>query len=372
MRLVHYYRDLTRPSGVTAAIAAWQEASSAAGIDTIALHNGEFGDWGMPGTVVKHVGRGRQKQVPRLRAHLRKGDVLILHEGWVTSNYVAALSARLASIPYIVVPHGVYEMPIRAALVAENYGRLQAERQYLQSAAAVHAFFETEQCLAKSIAPSAKTIVYPTGFEVPKERWTGGGNYYAWFGRYAPDHKGIDRMFRALAAVPPHERLPLQMRGVDYQDGKRTTNEMVSQMGLQEWVSVGPPVQGDDKLEFLRQCDAFLFPSRWESQGIALLEAMALGTPAVISDSIHIAPSIRAAAAAEVVDFNDSHSSAAALTRARRAPELAANSRRYVAEQLSWPGIIEGYKATVETMARTASNSHACAPRGRPSSVSRG
>ena len=65
-------------------------------------------------------------------------------------------------------------------------------------AAAVHVFFESEIDDVRTIAPKASFITVPTGFDVPKDEWSGGGGYLSWIGRIDPVHKGLDVLVRAI------------------------------------------------------------------------------------------------------------------------------------------------------------------------------
>jgi glycosyltransferase involved in cell wall biosynthesis len=347
VRIVHYYRDLTRPSGVTAAIAAWQKAAMDAGVETTAFHNGEFGDWHLPGKEIAHFGRGRQGQIPILAQHLREGDLLVLHEGWVTSNLIAARTARLASVPYVVVPHGIYESPIRQDLKGEAFGRLAAERRYLTLARGVHVFHETEKELVLAVAPNAKPFVGPTGYEASSVGWTGGGGYLAWFGRYSVQHKGLDLLLHAYASIQPSERLPLRLRGVDYFGGKLETERLVSHLGLNDWVSVGHQIGDLEKAKFLSECEWFLFPSRWESHSIALLEALSMGVPVVLNSSIHIARRLKEVSAAKVIDFSVSQDLSRALAAIEERPDISRGATGYIRQDLAWPKIMATYVAAV-------------------------
>lgn len=336
MRIIHYYRDIYRSSGVTTAIKGWQSAALQAGVESIALHAGSDQQWSLPNLHVPHFGRGRQFQIPNLTGHLREGDVLFLHEGWVTSNVAAARQALSGKVPYIVVPHGVYEPSILLDLKRPVSIRRHLERRMLEGAAAVQTFYDSESDYVKNIAPNATTFSIATGIDLPPYQWTGGGNYLAWFGRYSVQHKGIDNMLAAYAAIPSEYRLPLRLRGVDYKGGKSEVMRIVDSLRIGSDVSVGDPILGEEKIRFLCEAEGFLFPSRWESQGIALLEALGAGVPSLVSSSIHLASELEGASASLVVDFSDHASAAQAIRKITGNTAVGANARKYVQAGLAW------------------------------------
>jgi glycosyltransferase involved in cell wall biosynthesis len=90
--------------------------------------------------------------------------------------------------------------------------------------------------------------------------------------------KGHDTLFRALAGVPPPWRL--SVIGTGSQD--RELKELAEELGIASRVYF----LGDrsDVGGLLAEADLFLFPSRWEGMGLALIEAMAHGVPVLASD----------------------------------------------------------------------------------------
>src|SRR5688572_7927734 len=112
-RVVHYYpRALSDRSGVTAAIRLWEAAAARSGYETTLLHASK----GEAGHVV-HSGGRRPTFIPwGLGKRLRSDDLLVLHEGWTLSNVFAAAVARRRRIPYVTMPHGVYEPGVMRGL----------------------------------------------------------------------------------------------------------------------------------------------------------------------------------------------------------------------------------------------------------------
>lgn len=348
MRIVHYYRDAGRPSGVTTALQGWQQAALAAGLDSILYFNGQ-GDWPLPHRTIKHVGAGRQTQVP-VELPLRPGkDILVLHEGWMTSNYIAARLSRTAHVPYILVPHGVYEPQVMTSLRMRPPRELLLERTLLKHAAAVHVFYEGEVELVRRLYFHQHIFVLPTGFEplATKEPTSIKKGYIAWHGRYDLDHKGLDRLLYAYTTIPAAARPPLRLRGVDYKGGLTSLRDLAARLGLGSEATFGPPIHGPEKVRFLRNASAYVFPSRWESQGIALVEALAEGLPTLVSDTIQMAPLLSHDSAAIVIDMNTSAQLAEGLSTIRMRTDLGIAAQRFVAERLSWAIIREHYRSFV-------------------------
>lgn len=373
MRFVSYYaRAISDSSGVTAALWAWANALTAAGQEVVVVHAGgprrspdaALDVRGVTDMTVCHLGRGRSTHMPvGLQRVLRRGDILLLHEGWVVSNQVAAAISLASSVPYIVVPHGVYEPGILASLKPPRPIRTLLERAMLERALAVHVFWDSERELVRAVAPGARTIVVPTGFSGVGPPGTGGGGYVGWLGRYDPVHKGLDLLLEGLATIDPAARPVLRMHGPDYNGGFAATRAVVDRLGLGPWVQLRGPVHGDEKRDFLARADGYVHPSRWESHSIALLENLAIGVPSVVSSAIHIAPALRAADAAIVAAPTPEGLAAGLLALPGATPGLRIRGAAFVRDEFAWPVVTRRFVDGVGQLL-AATRTQASAPPG--------
>jgi len=364
VRIVHYYPTAREDSGVTLALWSWARAQARAGIDVAVLHGGSSLEPGRrlsaddeptPGlaeSVVPHRGIGRLTRHPvALERWLRRGDILILHEGWVPANHVAAGAARRAGIPYVVMPHGVYEPAWRSYLRPPLRLREHFERRLLERAAAVHAFFDSELPGIRRLAPGASFIVLPTGFDVPDAHWVGGGGYLSWVGRYDPRHKGLDILIDALVLLPAERRPRLRLHGYDFRGGLEALRRRIADRAIGDCVHLGGVISGPAKTEFLRHADGYVHPSRWESYGIALVENLALGVPCVVSSSVHLASDLTEYDAAILTEPNPRDLADALLRLGQDPRGTGVNGRRLVSERLNWANIIPAFVASTEHLA---------------------
>lgn len=359
-RIVHYYPGAAGHSGVTFALWSWARAQARSGAEVCVLHapgaaentSVRFvpGDHcaGLTSHPVPHAGRGRATQRPvGLERYLGRDDLLVLHEGWVTSNLVAAAAARRARVPYIVMPHGVYERAWMRYLKPPLWLRQQLERRLLEGAAAVHVFFASEIADAARIAPSAAFITVPTGFDVPESQWTGGGGYLAWIGRIDPVHKGLDTLAAAVASLPPSRRPRMRLRGYDYKGGVERLRRVIAACGVGRWIQVDGPLGGADKMRFLQQADGYVHPSRWECHSMALLENLALGVPCLVSRRIHIAPTLEQSSAAVLADPREPAIAAGLSTLADERPAIAPRGRALIAHAFNWERLIPQFEQSL-------------------------
>jgi glycosyltransferase involved in cell wall biosynthesis len=299
LRVVHYYaRYLAHPSGVTDSLNHWAQASMRAG-DTVRILSAprrgrDSNEFALRAETrqIRHLGWGRGTWIPLgLYGALRNADLLVLHEGWVLSNFVAALIARVRNVPYVVMPHGVYERQIVNNQRDVSSIRARLDRWILRRAAAVHVFYAGEtQVIAEFEPRIANFIVVPNGAEPLsiEATWRGDGDYFLWMGRFDVFHKGLDNLLGYWAKLP-EPRPNLRLVGPNFMDGRERIARLVSELGLAESVTLHGRVSGEEKDRLLAECRAYLHPSRWESCSIMLLEALSAGVPALVSSTIHAA-----------------------------------------------------------------------------------
>ncbi|TFC05568.1 glycosyltransferase [Cryobacterium adonitolivorans] len=346
-RVLHYYaRYLEHPSGVTDSLNHWAEASIAAGDDVSILAaqptGGDRNEFAFEGVVktIPHWGRSRGTWVPiGLLRELKRGDILVLHEGWVLSNVVAGAIARIRGARIVVMPHGVYEQQIVANQRDLLGIRARMDRWLLGRASAVHVFYGGEKTVVREFAPSVtRFITVPNGTtEVPADAmWNGAGDYFLWIGRFDLFHKGIDNLLEFWARLP-QPRPKLRLVGPDFQNGRAAALAMVDRLGLGDSVDIGGRVTGAAKDELLASCLAYVHPSRWESCSIMLLEAAAAGVPSLISDSIHAAHELGPLRVLRSVDFtDDTVDGQATLESVAGNRELAGSAFDWAATEARW------------------------------------
>jgi glycosyltransferase involved in cell wall biosynthesis len=115
---------------------------------------------------------------------------------------------------------------------------------------------------------------------------------FAYLGRLHVEHKGLDLVVKAFARIVSHTKTYLVLAGPDWAGGRRTVEQLASLLGCGERVRFLGSQIGAAKWSTLRMADAFVSPSRWESFGIAQVEAMGLGLPTILSTAGNIAQEV--------------------------------------------------------------------------------
>jgi hypothetical protein len=115
-------------------------------------------------------------------------------------------------------------------------------------------------------------------FKLPREH-----KNLLYVGRLHPE-KDVTSLIRAAPLIlRRHPQAHFLIVGSGREDAK--LKDLAHDLGVSEHVTFFGRLRGQDLVEAFNACDLFVLPSRAESQGIVVLEAMACGKPLLISDS---------------------------------------------------------------------------------------
>ena len=201
-------------------------------------------------------------------------------------------------------------------------------------------------------APAGSEVVLngvtPSDFAAPRPE----GHYILAAARLV-QQKGLDTLLRAYASARSEldgKQLVIAGDGPD----RLELEALAAELGLNGSISFRGAVSRVQIAELLQGADAFAFPSRYEPFGIALLEAMAAGVPAVAANFGGIPEFATDGENALLVPVDDPAALAEALVRLTREPELArrlAAGGRREAELLTWETLTGTYESVYRRVA---------------------
>jgi glycosyltransferase involved in cell wall biosynthesis len=252
---------------------------------------------GLPAVEVGTSGTFRVVRLATSRARF-VGTWLYMRElsRWFARNRVdLAYVSMLKHDAYVVVGEGArrgFPVVLRPEgagatgdLAWQKWGRFGARigRRCKQADAVVAISPAVRAELKEAGYDPARIHDLPNGVPVPEVPWNPPGGpkslRVAFVGRLAPE-KGLDALVDAWPIVLdrwPGARLTLIGEGPE----RASLEARIARLGLGG--SVELPGVSAEPSRVLRDCDLFVLPSREEGMSIALLEAMALGIPAVSS-----------------------------------------------------------------------------------------
>lgn len=213
--------------------------------------------------------------------NFKQFDILHLHNYRTFVNLVASKQ----KVPYVLQAHGsCVKLPARLSKPLHNF---LWKRQILNHASALIADADMEIILYQSEgAPAKKIVTIPVGININEfaelpAREEHKGKVILFLGRF-DKLKGMDVLAQALK-VMDREDVILEVAGVDYGAGKEF-KDTIWKLGLRDKVRYLGALYGRDKLSAYVNADAFILASRYEMWGLTFLEALACGTPVVMTD----------------------------------------------------------------------------------------
>lgn len=287
---------------------------------------------------------------PLLRWLQRNGNAYdIIHVHGVF-NHVSDFAPRIArrlQRPYGISPRGslgAWSMGMRRPLAKRLFLRLLVGANFRRAAFA-HFTSDQERREAAAYVHPVSACVIPNGVPVPlaaapRVEHADGVFRLAFVSRIDPK-KGLEIVLAAVAALMRQGRaIELTVAGTGSDTYLASLRASATDLGVADRVRWVGFLDGPAKEALLAQADAFVLPSRNESFGMAVAEALAAGVPVVVSDQVGIAPEVAEAEAGLVVACRG-EAVAGAIEALILNPEvrrrMGANGRTLVRERYSLP-----------------------------------
>jgi len=296
-----------------------------------------------------------------LQGQLAQVDLLHVHALFAFPSSVAMLLARQAGVPYVVSTIGqlcswsLGQSPRRKRVMLALL-----ERRNLAAAAALHVTSTAEAEQTRSLGLPAPCLQIPLGVVPPP--WLtqlattkAPGLRLLFLSRLHPK-KQLESLLRALALVQRRQpSLPwtLQIAGEGEPAYEASLRRLAAGLGLAsrcQWLGF---VSGEAKWQLLAGASWFVLPSALENFGIAVVEALAAGTPVLISPQVALAPTV-AAAGAGVVCNPEPEVLADCLARLMQQPDPCWRQRAQALarEQFAWPAIADRFAGAYQELVR--------------------
>lgn len=374
MRALHVVPSVaSRYGGPSEAALRLVSSLQAAGVDALLATTDADGPGSLPvQTLVEVVHEGARciffprlpgeslKPSPALARWLRRNtarfDVVHVHSVFSHPSLAAGEAARRAGVPYIVRPLGQldawslsqHELRKRVFLAAGG-------KSLLEQAATLHWTDESEKSRAPRFASARPSFVVPLGVD---ERFFGDGiagadraRVILFLSRLHPK-KNVEALIEAFQALGEYAT---GWRLVIAGDGEAAYVESLKRLAERgrRKVEFAGWLAGGEKLRAMREAALFALPSSQENFGIAVAEAMAAGTPVIVSEAVALSAEVRRTAAGWVAPA-DGAGLSAVLAEAISAPAeralRGAAAKRLAEGQFRWAKIARRLTAEYEKL----------------------
>lgn len=304
-----------------------------------------------------------------LSCHGRAFDLLHIHALFSYPSTIAMVQARRAGIPYLLRTIGQLSPWSLAQSSRRKRWLLRlVERANLEGAAVLHFTSRQEQDETAGLGLSTPSLVLPLGVELPplpadfpdhgRERSEAAPIRFLFLSRLHPK-KRLECLLEAcslLAERHPQARWQLAIAGRGDPGYERSLHQRARNLAIEDHCLWLGHLEGEAKGNALQQADWFVLPSAAENFGIAVVEALAAGTPVIVSPQVAVADRV-ARAEAGLICGSDPALLVAALEEALKGPPPAMRSaaRRLAGADFSWsslaPQLAEAYQQILTTRA---------------------
>ena len=286
-----------------------------------------------------------------LRRDVAQADGVHIHGLWETQSSVASRVARSLRKPYIISAHGMLEKWAlgNKRLKKQIYSAL-VERSNIEHAACLHALTRAEAEDYRRFGSHRPIAIIPNGIELPAS--VDGSLFVERFPELQDKRiilflgrlhfkKGLDILIKAWGEIGA--RFPdaiLVLAGPDCEGTRASIEPMVAQYGSANRVVFTGMLAPQMKWSALANAHCFMLPSYSEGLSVAVLEAMGMGIPVIISDRCNLPEMKRSSAgweiAATVTELRNALEQMLTNTAATNA-ELGSHGRRLVHDRFTWP-----------------------------------
>jgi glycosyltransferase involved in cell wall biosynthesis len=237
------------------------------------------------------------------RARLKNFDLAHIYGLYDFLGPAVAAACVKRKIPYVLEPIGMFVPIVRSLRLKRIYHALFGHRLFEEATAIVATSEQEIEELVSGGVAREKITLRRNGVEVPSS-WPERGTFLKglgitkeakvilFLGRLS-EKKSPDLLLEAFASLSKEageNTLHLVFAGPDEGGMKTRLAQMAAQLGAAQRVKFTGVLFGEAKWAAYRDADVFVLPSQNENFGNTAAEAMASGTPVVVTEQCGIAP----------------------------------------------------------------------------------
>jgi glycosyltransferase involved in cell wall biosynthesis len=235
----------------------------------------------------------------RLRETIRAAQGVHIHGVWESHCAVTASIARASKRPYIISAHGMVDRwALRRKRLKKALYAALVEMGNLQRAACLRALTRDEADDYRRIGLKNPIAIVPGAVEAPAEVdadlfWNAypnlqGQRIVLFLGRLH-HKKGLHLLLQSWANVARSSGdLHLVIAGPDSENIGPSLERTIDDLNIRHSVTLAGMLAGPRKWSALAAADLFVLPSYSEGFSIAVLEALVMGLPVVVTHACHI------------------------------------------------------------------------------------
>jgi glycosyltransferase involved in cell wall biosynthesis len=230
-------------------------------------------------------------QTLKLLLDSQRPDVVHMHSVFQPKHATLAIELVKRHIPYIITPNGgLMPQVLQRGRIKKSIYSWLIEQPLFRAAAAIVLVLPKEERDVRTFVPNYKGITRWISNPINSrdsegKTWNNtGAKQLIYLGRFDVLHKGIDILVEIAQYLPDVE---FHLYGSN--DAKTKDWLEKIKLTLTPNVHFHAPIFGAEKFSVLSHADFYIQTSRWEGFGISIAEAMYIGTPCAITNTLNFA-----------------------------------------------------------------------------------
>ena len=302
-----------------------------------------------------------------LLQNITRYDAIHVHTIFSYIPTVAMAIARLRGIPYLTTPHGMLcEWSLQQKTQKKQAYLKLIERSNLDGSQSIHLTCQQEQDDVRRLNFKSPTFVLPLALTDTPSPIPNAANLLRQKLNCPLDEpiilflsrlhyvKGLDYLIPALGKLT-HRQFTFVIAGSGTPEYEAEIQSLLRLSGIEDRTYMVGFVEGEQKNLLIQGANLFALTSHLESFGLAVLEALAVGTPAIVTTGVALATIVRDNDLGYVSDL-DIDAIATTLDRYLTDPEQAKvmgdRARQFVLDNYTWdyiaPNLIRVYQSTID------------------------
>jgi glycosyltransferase involved in cell wall biosynthesis len=286
--------------------------------------------------------------------NIAKYDSIHVHAIFSYTSTVAMAIARLRRVPYLVTPHGLLcEWSLQQSTQKKQAYLRLIERSNLDGARSIHLTCQQEQDDVLALNFKSPTFVLPLGLTEIPAQIPDAANLLRQSLNCPVDEpiilflsrlhykKGLDYLIPALGKLRDR-RFTFVIAGNGTSAYEAEIRSLLVTSGIEDRTRMVGFVEGEQKDLLIQGADLFALTSHSENFGIAVLEALVVGTPVLLTPGVGLASMVRDGDFGYVAEL-DIEAITDALDRYLADPDRAKlmgeRARQFTIENYTWENI---------------------------------
>ncbi|MEH2191968.1 MAG: glycosyltransferase [Nostoc sp.] len=277
-------------------------------------------------------------------------DLLHIHAIFSYASTVAMAIARIQGIPYIVRPLGqLCEWSLQQSACKKQIYLNLIERANINHSQALHLTSEQEQQEVSRLALRSPSFVLPHGLSIPSTISNARSLFrehlkvpadepiILFLSRLHPK-KGLDYLIPALGKLTNY-RFTFVIAGNGSKEYEAEIESLLISNRISDRTCLTGFVTGETKNLFMQGSDLFALTSYSENFGVAVLEALAMGIPVIVTPGVALATVVQQNKLGYVPELDVQAIAKAIeqyLTHTPEAKDMGDRARKIISENYTW------------------------------------